>query len=63
MPSPAFALFRAAPLALALALSSAYAAPQTELLDFAKKEQQPYLDTLRDLVHIESGSKDVEGVK
>ena len=63
MPSPAFALFRATPLALALALGSAYAAPQTELLDFAKKEQQPYLDTLRDLVHIESGSKDVEGVK
>lgn len=28
-----------------------------------RKEQQPYLDTLRDLVHIESGSKDVAGVK
>ena len=56
-------LFRATPLALALALGAAHAAPQTELLEQAKKEQQPYLDTLRDLVHIESGSKDVAGVK
>ena len=59
----ATALFRATPLALALALGAAHAAPQTELLEQAKKEQQPYLDTLRDLVHIESGSKDVAGVK
>src|SRR3954463_1793955 len=28
----------------------------------AQKEQQPLLDTLRDLVSIESGSKDVEGL-
>ena len=56
-------LFRATPLMLALALGAAHAAPQTELLEQAKKEQQPYLDTLRDLVHIESGSKDVAGVK
>ena len=56
-------LFRVTPLMLALALGAANAAPQTELLEQAKKEQQPYLDTLRDLVHIESGSKDVAGVK
>ena len=59
-------LFRATPLMLALTLgaaNAAHAAPQTELLEQAKKEQQPYLDTLRDLVHIESGSKDVAGVK
>ena len=59
-------LFRVTPLMLALTLgatSAVHAAPQTELLEQAKKEQQPYLDTLRDLVHIESGSKDVAGVK
>ena len=59
-------LFRVTPLMLALALgaaNAAHAAPQAELLEQAKKEQQPYLDTLRDLVHIESGSKDVVGVK
>ena len=50
-------------LALVLAFGSAQAAPQAEWLEHAKKEQQPYLDTLRDLVHIESGSKDVAGVK
>ena len=64
MPLPSTrALFRATPLILAMALGAAHAAPQSELLELAKKEQQPYLDTLRDLVHIESGSKDVAGVK
>lgn len=61
--SSASTIFRATPLALALAFGAAHAAPQSELLELAKKEQQPYLDTLRDLVHIESGSKDVAGVK
>lgn len=61
----AAALFRISPLALALALllGTAQAAPQAPVLELAQKEQQPLLDTLRDLVHIESGSKDVEGVK
>ena len=64
MPLPSTrALFRATPLILAMALGAAHAAPQSKLLELAKKEQQPYLDTLRDLVHIESGSKDVAGVK
>ncbi len=30
--------------------------------ELAQKEQQPLLNTLRDLVHIESGSKDLEGL-
>ncbi|MEQ6434961.1 M20/M25/M40 family metallo-hydrolase [Comamonas sp. w2-DMI] len=59
----AAALFRISPLALALLLGTAQAAPQAPVLELAQKEQQPLLDTLRDLVHIESGSKDVEGVK
>lgn len=55
------------PLALALSLglgtSAALAAPQADIHQLAQQQQQPLLDTLRDLVHIESGSKDVEGVK
>lgn len=61
--TPSAPLLRALPMALVLAFGAAHAAPQAELLEHAKKEQQPYLDTLRDLVHIESGSKDVAGVK
>lgn len=61
--TPSAPLLRALPLALVLAFGSAQAAPQAKWLEHAKKEQQPYLDTLRDLVHIESGSKDVAGVK
>ena len=56
-------LLRISPLALALLLGQAQAAPQAPVLEQAQKEQQPLLDTLRDLVHIESGSKDVAGVK
>lgn len=56
-------LLRISPLALALLLGPAQAAPQAPVLELAQKEQQPLLDTLRDLVHIESGSKDVAGVR
>jgi glutamate carboxypeptidase len=56
-------LFRISPLALALLLGQAQAVPHAPVLEQAQKEQQPLLDTLRDLVHIESGSKDVAGVK
>jgi glutamate carboxypeptidase len=35
----------------------------TDVHALAQKEQQPLLDTLRDLVSIESGSKDVEGLE
>lgn len=54
------------PLALAWGLAAAgaaLAAPQADIHQLAQQQQQPLLDTLRDLVHIESGSKDVEGVK
>ncbi|AFU46192.1 glutamate carboxypeptidase [Acidovorax sp. KKS102] len=51
-----------ASLALAFAAAVAQAAPVAEVHALAQKEQQPLLDTLRDLVHIESGSKDIEGL-
>ncbi len=44
------------------AAGAAFAAPVAQVHDLAKNEQQAFLDTLRDLVHIESGSKDIEGV-
>ena len=52
-----------ASLSLAFAAALAHAAPVAEVHALAQKEQQPLLDTLRDLVHIESGSKDIEGVR
>ena len=51
-----------ASLALALAAAMAQAAPVVDVHALAQKEQQPLLDTLRDLVNIESGSKDIEGL-
>ena len=51
-----------AALSLALAASAAQAAPMAAVHELAQQEQQPLLDTLRDLVHIESGSKDIEGL-
>ncbi|OZI60465.1 M20/M25/M40 family metallo-hydrolase [Bordetella genomosp. 11] len=51
-------------LALAvLGAAASHAAPVAEVLDAAQAQQQPMLDTLRDLVGIESGSRDVEGVE
>lgn len=50
--------------ALCTALASAAsAAPVADLHLLAQKEQQPLLDTLRDLLHIEPGSKDIEGLR
>jgi len=49
-------------IALALAATAASAAPVADVHALAQKEQQPLLDTLRDLVNIESGSKDIEGL-
>lgn len=40
----------------------AHAEPMADIHALAQKEQQPLLDTLRDLVNIETGSKDVEGL-
>jgi len=58
----------AAAVALAVAVAvvsstSANAAPVAAVHDLARQQQQPLLDTLRDLVSIESGSKDVEGLE
>lgn len=43
--------------------SALQAAPVAAVHDAAKAQQQAMLDTMRDLVGIESGSKDVEGVE
>jgi len=47
---------------LAFAGSPLQAAPVTAVHELAQQEKGPLLDTLRDLVNIESGSKDVEGL-
>ena len=44
-------------LGFALAAGVARAAPEADLRALAQQEQQPLLDTLRDLVQIESGSR------
>jgi glutamate carboxypeptidase len=46
----------------AFLLPAAGAAPVAPVQDLARQEQQPLLDTLRELVSIESGSKDLEGL-
>ncbi len=46
-----------------LAGGSAMAEPLQPVLDAAKAQEAGLLDTLRDLVNIESGSRDVHGVK
>lgn len=51
-----------ASLGLALAATTAQAAPAADIRALAQQEQQPLLDTLRDLVQIESGSKDLDGL-
>jgi glutamate carboxypeptidase len=59
-------LFRHAAFAAALALAGfahlAHAAPVKAVEEAAQAQRQPMLDTMRDLVSIESGSKDVEGL-
>ena len=47
---------------MAVAAGPSLAEPVAAIQDLAKQEQQPLLDTLRDLVSIESGSKDLEGL-
>lgn len=59
---PSFVRPLMASLALAFAAAVAQAAPAADVHALVQKEQQPLLDTLRDLVHIESGSKDIEGL-
>ena len=48
--------------ALAMSAVPAQAAPVERIHDLAQQEKAPLLDTLRDLVNIESGSKDSEGL-
>src|SRR5207244_9350010 len=47
---------------LALSAVPACAAPVARIHDLAQQQKAPLLDTLRDLVNIESGSKDSEGL-
>lgn len=59
-------LFSAFPLALLLAAAPvpcrALAPSHAAVLALAQQEQQPLLDTLRDLVQVDSGSKDPKGL-
>ena len=48
--------------ALILSVVSARAAPEARVHELAQQEKAPLLDTLRDLVNIESGSRDAEGL-
>ncbi|HEV7578589.1 MAG TPA: M20/M25/M40 family metallo-hydrolase [Caldimonas sp.] len=48
---------------ISLLCNPARAEPVAPVQDLARQEQQPLLDTLRDLVSIESGSGDVEGLE
>jgi len=55
-------------LALVLAAGLAFAGavvaqPVEPVLSLAKKERQPFLDTLKELVSIETGSRDLEGLE
>jgi glutamate carboxypeptidase len=61
-PAPSLAGSLIASLWLACAANVAHAEPMADVHALAQKEQQPLLDTLRDLVNIETGSRDVEGL-
>src|SRR3954447_19012849 len=50
------------PATLALVASPAQAAPDARIHELAQQEKAPLIETLRDLVNIESGSKDAEGL-
>ncbi|MFB9269709.1 M20/M25/M40 family metallo-hydrolase [Bradyrhizobium erythrophlei] len=60
-PAPSFVRPLIASLWLAFA-AVAHAAPAADIRALAQQEERPLLDTLRDLVQIESGSKDIEGL-
>jgi glutamate carboxypeptidase len=59
---PAHSLAGSLIASLWLACAAAHAEPVADIQALAQKEQQPLLDTLRDLVNIETGSRDVEGL-
>src|SRR5258705_6674803 len=49
---------------LVLTLSAqAFAQPVGPVLSLAKKEKPPFLDTLKELVSIETGTRDLEGLE
>jgi glutamate carboxypeptidase len=48
--------------ALLLGAAAAMAAPEARIAELAAGQKQPLLDTLKALVHIESGSRDLEGL-
>src|SRR5258706_5434464 len=56
------AFFVAASLPLA-GFTGACAQPVEAVFSLAKKEKQPYLDTLKELVSIETGTRDLEGLE
>ncbi|MDA9443731.1 glutamate carboxypeptidase [Bradyrhizobium sp. CCBAU 51745] len=60
--APSLAGSLIASLWLACAATIAHAEPMADIHALAQKERQPLLDTLRDLVNIETGSGDVEGL-
>src|SRR5438046_4874061 len=60
--APHFPLAWIAACALALSAVPARAAPVERIHELALQQKAPLLDTLRDLVNIESGSKDSEGL-
>ena len=65
-PAPSLVGSLIASLWLACAATVAHAGPNTSVMAdvqaLAQQEQQPLLDTLRDLVNIETGSRDIEGL-
>jgi glutamate carboxypeptidase len=63
-PKPSFALALASAILAATLASSApvLAQVQEPVLAAARREKAPLLDTLRDLVSVESGSRDLEGL-
>jgi glutamate carboxypeptidase len=59
---PAHSLAGSLLTSLWIACATAHAEPVADIQALAHKEQQPLLDTLRDLVNIETGSRDTEGL-
>ena len=52
----------AASLCLAPALAQQPSQPEAAILNAAKAQKQPLLDTLKEFVSIETGSRDIEGI-
>jgi len=48
---------------LAFATAALAQQPVEPVLSLVKKERQPFLDTLKELVSIETGTRDLEGLE